>query len=351
MSSSNKRETASEALSIVLGLASVLLVLCIRFPALFTTELAREFASERVLRVATSVVTVASLVVGGLVLQRRRSLRSALGLLLVLASLLLGGPTAPRLLRPGALLSADWLVLDGLLLVAFFIPIERRLASQRTMRAGWKVDAAYFISNHLLAQSFIVLGAAVGHFLFHSIRLEATSQLPLALQVLGLLLVADLFQYWLHRAMHELPALWAIHAVHHSADELDALAGSRVHLAETLLTRTVLASMFYLLGFTLPAILLFGALIAVQATLLHVRGRLSYGWLDRVIVSPKFHHWHHSSDREALDTNYAGTFAFLDRVFGSYHLPEGRWPVRYGGLKEVVPSSYWGQFFSPLTHR
>ena len=109
--------------------------------------------------------------------------------------------------------------------------------------------------------------------------------------------------------------------------------------------------MFYLLGFTLPAILLFGALIAVQATLLHVRGRLSYGWLDRVIVSPKFHHWHHSSDREALDTNYAGTFAFLDRVFGSYHLPEGRWPVRYGVVKEVVPTSYWGQFFSPLKHR
>ena len=351
MSASNKRETASEALSIVLGLASVLLVLCIRFPALFTTELARDFATERVLRMATSIVTLASLVAGGLALQQRRSLRSALGLLLLLTSLLLGGPTAPRLLRPGALLSADWLVLDGLLLVALFIPIERRLATRRTLRAGWKVDAAYFISNHLLAQSFIVLGAAVGHFLFHSIRLEATSRLPLPLQVLGLLLVADLFQYWLHRAMHELPALWAIHAVHHSADELDALAGSRVHLAETLLTRTVLASMFYLLGFTLPAILLFGALIAVQATLLHVRGRLSYGWLDRVIVSPKFHHWHHSSDREALDTNYAGTFAFLDRVFGSYHLPEGRWPVRYGVVKEVVPNSYWGQFFSPLKHR
>ena len=30
------------------------------------------------------------------------------------------------------------------------------------------------------------------------------------------------------------------------------------------------------------------------------------------LVTPNFHHWHHSQDAEAIDKNYAANFAFLD---------------------------------------
>jgi sterol desaturase/sphingolipid hydroxylase (fatty acid hydroxylase superfamily) len=37
--------------------------------------------------------------------------------------------------------------------------------------------------------------------------------------------------------------------------------------------------------------------------------------LKWLIEIPDFHHWHHSSEREAIDRNYAAHFAF-DYLFG-----------------------------------
>ena len=65
-----------------------------------------------------------------------------------------------------------------------------------------------------------------------------------------MILVADLVQYWTHRAYHEVPALWRLHAVHHSVKSMDWLAGSRQHILELILTRTlVLAPIFVLSRF------------------------------------------------------------------------------------------------------
>ena len=65
-----------------------------------------------------------------------------------------------------------------------------------------------------------------------------------------MLLVADLVQYWTHRAYHEIPFLWRFHAVHHSAKHMDWMAGSRLHLFELLTTRVSILGVLYVLGFT-----------------------------------------------------------------------------------------------------
>jgi len=46
-------------------------------------------------------------------------------------------------------------------------------------------------------------------------------------QLMLCLLVADLAEYAVHRAYHEVPWLWKVHSVHHSVNTLDWLAGSR----------------------------------------------------------------------------------------------------------------------------
>jgi sterol desaturase/sphingolipid hydroxylase (fatty acid hydroxylase superfamily) len=53
--------------------------------------------------------------------------------------------------------------------------------------------------------------------------------------------------------------------------------------------------------------------------------------------------FHHCSDAEAIDANYAGTFPWIDRLFGTHHRPEERYPQRHGTVKESVPSSILGQ--------
>jgi sterol desaturase/sphingolipid hydroxylase (fatty acid hydroxylase superfamily) len=48
---------------------------------------------------------------------------------------------------------------------------------------------------------------------------------PLWLQIIEILLITDFVQYWAHRAFHRIPFLWKFHAIHHSAERMDWLAG------------------------------------------------------------------------------------------------------------------------------
>jgi len=46
------------------------------------------------------------------------------------------------------------------------------------------------------------------------------------------------------------------------------------------------------------------------------------------LVSPRYHHWHHAVEKEAIDVNFAVHFPVLDWLFGTYHLPsDGHWPA------------------------
>ena len=65
-----------------------------------------------------------------------------------------------------------------------------------------------------------------------------------------MLLAADLVQYWTHRAYHEIPFLWRFHAVHHSAEYMDWMAGSRLHMFELIFTRVSILGVLYVLGFS-----------------------------------------------------------------------------------------------------
>jgi len=38
--------------------------------------------------------------------------------------------------------------------------------------------------------------------------------------------------------------------------------------------------------------------------------------------------------------NFAIHFPFLDRIFGTHHLPDGKWPSGYGIPGHPVPKGY-----------
>ncbi len=336
-------------------------VLCVRFPALFTSpEVRALYPLARVRLALTPAVAVACIAsVTALVRGRKRG---ALGAGLVAAALLAGGVFVHvgRARGLEGVLSLDWLLVDLLLLALIFLPLERLrpLHPQRTR--GRRTDAVYFAVNHLglhgltIAASWIaamLVTRAAGSASFEALQARV-SHAPLWVQIPAILLLADLVEYAVHRAMHEVPWLWRIHAIHHSSERMDALAGSRVHLIETLLMRSAVYLAVHLLGFAFPAALGYGAVITVQATLIHANVRLSYGPLDRFLVSPRVHHVHHASDAEAIDTNYAGTFAFLDLLFGTLYLPPNAgWPRRYGVVKEQIPDGFLAAHLFPFRSR
>jgi len=216
---------------------------------------------------------------------------------------------------------------------------------------GWRLDLAYFGVNHLLIGVFLVVSTHFAHDYFAwaiSPSLQAhVVALPAIVRFALVILAADAVEYFSHRAYHEVPWLWRIHAVHHSPEHMDWLSGSRLHFLEPLATRALVLVPIVLLGFPQDTIFAYLIFISVQSVLIHSNFKMNVGWLRYVIVTPQFHHWHHASDAEAIDKNYAAHTPLFDMLGGTWHLPKDRWPVKYGTVKPI-PGGMLGQFLHPF---
>ncbi|MDU6241948.1 MAG: sterol desaturase family protein, partial [Bradyrhizobium sp.] len=258
-------------------------------------------------------------------------------------------------LQPRFYLGLDWLVLDLFFTGAAFVLLEwifpRVRPEQGPLSPGWKLDLAYFGVNHLLIGIFLVVSTHFAHDAFAwaiSPSLQAhVVALPAIVRFLLVILAADAVEYISHRAYHEVPWLWRIHAVHHSPEHMDWLSGSRLHFLEPLATRALVLVPIVLLGFPQDTIFAYLIFISVQSVLIHSNIKMDVGWLRYVIVTPQFHHWHHASDAEALDKNYAAHTPLFDMLGGTWHLPKDRWPVNYGTVKPI-PGGMLGQFMHPF---
>ena len=91
------------------------------------------------------------------------------------------------------------------------------------------------------------------------------------------ILVADLAQYWTHRAYHEIPFLWRFHAVHHSAKTMDWLAGSRQHVFEIIATRVLVLAPLYRARLPRGVINAYIIIVGFQAVFNHANVHLPLG--------------------------------------------------------------------------
>ena len=159
--------------------------------------------------------------------------------------------------------------------------------------------------------------------------------------------MADLVSYWVHRAFHKIPRLWEFHAIHHSSLEMDWLAGSRSHIVDTVVTRLLGFIPIFVLGFSPAALYAYLIFVSFHAVYIHANVNHRWPYLRRIFTTPEFHHWHHTSDEEGIDKNFAVFLAFIDVIFGTTHMPD-HWPKRYGTTKFQPPESYLGQLAYPF---
>lgn len=347
--------------ALVLAIAGLSLVLVLRYPDwLGSPELAalRESAGFRA-AVHACILLAYALAVVSLMLRRRKALGFS-ALAIALAAALLGGSnaTAREVESWGIFFGLDFFVLNMILTGLMFAPLERvapRRAEQRLFRTEWREDLFYFLVSSMLVQAITFLTFAPSTFIldqtsgFAQARAAVASQ-PLALQVIEVMVLSDLAQYWIHRAFHRVPFLWGFHAVHHSAKTMDWLAGSRMHFIEIALLRGFTAVPMITFGFSPVALQIYVGIVYVYSSLLHANVRGDFDRLGAILATPRFHHWHHGLEAEAVDKNFAIHFPLLDRLFGTYHLPPGRWPEAYG-VPESVPTGYVAQFLYPFRRR
>ncbi len=350
----------SGILSAFFGILALGAVLCLHFPqVLISTEL-RPYYPVNVMRGLIQAVIAGAIIFGvASAILRRKKILGLTGMSLALVATLLGGATIQinEPLHDGPALGVDWFLLDMLLMTLIFSPIEvlwPAYPKQSVFRSEWLLDVVYFLSTHLPIRitSFLVMLPATQLTTYLGVPslLAAVGSLPWLVQFFLAVLVADLAEYGIHRALHQVPFLWRFHAIHHSSKALDWIAGSRAHLVDDLLIRglMLIPMMFVFSHNIIVAYLLF---VTIHATWTHCNFGPTIKWLEPFLIFPRFHHWHHTSQQEAIDKNFAIHFPWIDKIFGTYYYPEERWPDTYGLHNETIPASFWGQTFYPFTER
>lgn len=345
--------------SVFLGAIALGAVGVLWFPEWFSTAQFRPIYPLQLLRKTIGAVIALAFGLGTLsLLLRRRKVLGATGCGLAMVASLLGGGTVEvdRALDNRWTLGLDWFLLNLFLLALLFVPLERlfpKWPEQGAFRIGWTTDTLHFLSSHALVQamSFLILLPATtlaGIWQPEGFQGIVRSQ-PLALQLVEVVIVADLAQYAVHRAFHRVPLLWRFHAVHHSSVALDWLAGSRLHLVDAVATRSLVLVPLFLLGFSQRALAGYLVFVSFHAVFIHANVRFGLGPIEGLIVTPRFHHWHHAAADAARDKNFAVHLPWLDRLFGSLYLPRQQgWPDRYGIAGDPVPQGYGGQLAYPF---
>ena len=349
----------SGVLSAFFGFLSFGAVLCLHFPELLTAPELRPHYPMRVIRLTIKCLIISALVFGlvSSVLRKKKVLAFT-GLLFATLAAVLGGSSVQinDNLRNGPAIGFDWFLLDMLLMALIYVPLERlwpQYPEQGTFRSQWTLDVVYFMSTHLPIQvlSFLVLLPATQAVKYLGVPAlqHFIARLPWLLQFFLAVVIADLAEYFVHLALHKVPFLWRFHAIHHSSKALDWIAGSRSHFVDDTLVRGfILVPLMF--GFSQAIIFAYLIFVTLHATWTHCNFGPNAKWLEQYLVMPRYHHWHHTSQKEGIDKNFAIHFPWIDRVFGTYYYPDA-WPEKYGLDGEEISPGFWGQTIEPFTLR
>jgi len=210
-------------------------------------------------------------------------------------------------------------------LIAFILILgaERLWPASRNQRSEWVNNSAAFglmiMSHFVLAAFWPAAETALVNRLGGGLLDLRT--LPWIAGALIYLIAMDLGEYLFHRAQHRIPALWAMHSLHHSDRGLNVLTAQRHFWFEPMI-KTVSIWLAVALIFKADAsILAFYAAVSVYHLVTHANLRVGFGPLAWLLNSPQYHRLHHSREKEDFNTNFASLLPIFDVISMSYRRP------------------------------
>ncbi len=209
-----------------------------------------------------------------------------------------------------------------------FVPLERVFPAraQRILRRGVALDACFFVGQYIVFTAaalgvIALVGSAVSGVVPGAVRAWVLAR-PAWMQVVAAVVLGDFAVYWFHRACHTFDFLWRFHSVHHSSEHLDWLAAHREHPLDGIVTQLMMNLPAIALGVRIELLAGVAVFRGIWAIFVHSNVRLPLGPLRWVLGAPELHHWHHARV-ERTSHNFANLAPWLDRLFGTHHLPEG----------------------------
>jgi sterol desaturase/sphingolipid hydroxylase (fatty acid hydroxylase superfamily) len=134
-------------------------------------------------------------------------------------------------------------------------------------------------------------------------------------------LAMDGGEYVFHRAQHRIPALWALHSLHHSDPSVNVSTTPRHFWGDPFIKAITIYPLVGLLFKANAAVIGAYGLFGFYNYFLHLNVRIGFGRWSSWLNSPQTHRLHHSSLREHLDCNFAQFFTFFDVLGGTYRKP------------------------------
>lgn len=158
-----------------------------------------------------------------------------------------------------------------------------------------------------------------------------TSDLPLVVQAVAGIYIAELGAYLIHRLSHERSWLWRVHVVHHLPAAINTANSFNAHPLNGLYNKLARVAPLVLLGMSPDAIFLVALFGLTQGMVVHanVRGRM--GFLNWIVGSAELHRLHHSLDLVQA-RNFGTTVPLWDQLLGTYRAPE---PVLHVGVADA----------------
>ena len=180
----------------------------------------------------------------------------------------------------------------------------------------------------------------------------------------GLFVVADLAFFVSHVLLHRIPWLWELHKVHHSAPVLTPLSVFRRHpcdiMFDGLVGGVMMGTAYGVIGWLAGSVitgheilgvnvLLFGTLL-IGFNLQHSHVWMTWGPLERLLISPAAHQIHHSNAPEHHDRNFGNMLSVWDRVLRTYVSPPRTRPgLEFGlGAETEDYRSVWRLYVVPM---
>lgn len=138
------------------------------------------------------------------------------------------------------------------------------------------------------------------------------------ISVISVLIINSGLSFLLHLTWHKIPFLWKLHQTHHSATEMTGLTQFREHLLIDFITNFIKGMLFFFLGLRLEVLGGYLFFSNVHQALIHSKIDSNWKWLESILVTPRIHHIHHSTDSQHFNKNFSTDFVIWDQLFGTY---------------------------------
>ena len=218
-----------------------------------------------------------------------------------------------------AIAGLDWFlfgVIQIIIILLVFKPLEKLfpveslsndplVLKQRSM--AQLVDIFYTLIHRLgLVKLILFFGFSELYFWFeaqlHDIqfhRLNVEGWIPGVTSIpwvsfLVYLVILDLGEYLYHRASHHWNWWWQLHALHHSQKYMTVWTDNRNHFLDDLGHSAVFAALALMIGVEPIQFLWIMAISQLVQSWQHGNLNFDHGWFKYLIISPKFHRYHHA---------------------------------------------------------